>query len=320
MRNLLLGVTLAGLLAAPALADVVTLTDGSKREGKVVRENDTEVVLQVTQGRLSAEITFKRDEVRSIERGATAAEQTLAEVERRRSALKDKDTAGWLGYAQWLDRQAGFSRDAREAWEKVLKLDPENAAARERLGYRKIGGKWLTEEEAMAAQGLVLVNGRWVKPEEKKAAGDAGAANAADNKAEDIKIALAEEIRKQRAEEQAEADTKRLAEWRTAMLNRAAWAASQQPPEATVIRSGGVAMGPYGYGYYGVTTSDGQYIPFVPANGQGVVYYSNGVWLGGSSPGIVQSSSSTTTSSASYGWGVRYHDKHWDVRFGSGGH
>ena len=69
MRNLMLGTVLAGLLAGPAMADVVTLTDGSKREGKVVREDAREVVLQVVQGRLSAEITFKREEVRSIEKG-----------------------------------------------------------------------------------------------------------------------------------------------------------------------------------------------------------------------------------------------------------
>lgn len=316
MRKLVLGTILAGLLAAPALADVVTLTDGSKREGKVVRESDREVVLQVTQGRLSAEITFKREEVRSIERGPTAAEGALAEVERRKGALKDKDTAGWIDYAQWLDRQAGFSRDAREAWERVVGLEPENATARARLGYRKVDGKWLTEEQAMAAQGLVLQNGRWVRPEEKRAAEETAAAKAADGRVEDIKIALAEEIRKQRAEEQAGAESKRLAEWQTAMLNRAAWAAAQQPPAVTSVRSGGAVVGPYGYGFYGVTTADGQFLPFVPANGQGVVYYSDGVWLGGSSPVIIQSNSSTTTSRASYGWGVQYTDKHWRIRFG----
>ncbi|HOX06308.1 MAG TPA: hypothetical protein PK280_07900 [Planctomycetota bacterium] len=320
MRNLLLGFALAGLFAAPALADVVTMVDGSKREGKVVRESDREVVLRITQGRLSAEITLKREEVRAIERGPTAAEQALAEVERRKAAVRDGNAAAWADLGRWLDAQPGFGRDAIEAWEKVVKLDPENAAARARLGHRKIDGKWLTEDEAMAAQGLVLSQGRWVKPEGRPATEPAPGARPASERVEDIRIALAEEIRKQRADEQAADSAKRLAEWQAEMLNRAAWAAAQQPPTATSVRSGGAVMGPYGYGYYGVTTSDGQFLPFVPANGQGVVYYSDGVWLGGNAPVILRSSSSTSTGCASYGWGFEYNDKHWKLRFGGGGH
>jgi len=135
---------LAALAADPARADVLTLNDGSQREGKVVKESEAEVVLEVSQGRLKAEVTFKRSEVKSIEKGPTAADKILAEVEKRKAALKDDDAAGWVEYAKWLDRQSGFSQDARAAWEKVLKIDADNEAARTKLGYQKVGGQWLT--------------------------------------------------------------------------------------------------------------------------------------------------------------------------------
>ena len=143
---------------------------------------------------------------------------------------------------------------------------------------------------------------------------DAGAGAGTGEKLEDIRIALADEIRKQRAKEEAEAQARRLAEWRAEMTERAARAAAATSPAAS-IQSGGPVFGPYGYGYYGVTTSDGQYMPFVPYSGQGVVYY-DGVWLGGCGPVILQQQGTTTTTRSSYGFGFEYTDKHWKIRFG----
>ena len=80
MKTAFLAVGLAALLAAPALADVVTLTDGSKREGKVIREDDKFVTLEIVQGRMRGEMVFNREKVKSIERGPTAAEKLQAEV------------------------------------------------------------------------------------------------------------------------------------------------------------------------------------------------------------------------------------------------
>jgi tellurite resistance protein len=310
MRNALLGILLAGFLTGPALADVITLADGSKREGKVLRETDQEVVLQVTQGRLSAEITFKRGEVKSVEKGATAADKTLAEVERRKAALKDKDAIGWLEFAQWLDKQPGFSRDVREACEKVVSLEPNNDYARTKLGYQQVGGQWLTEAEVMAAKGLVAHQGKWVTPEEKKAAEEAA------SKTEDITVLTPEELRKRRAQEQFALGGKKLAEWQAQMLSRTARAAAQNyPPEMVWVRSGGVVLGPYGYGFYGVTTSDGQYLSFVPYNGQNAIYF-DGVWFGTDGPMFFNSTESTVSSG--FRFNFDFQNRHLHLRFNSG--
>lgn len=268
-RLALLGALMAVAAGPAARADTVVLTDGTRREGKIVSENAEQVVLEIAQGRMSARMAFARKEVAAIERGPTANDKLLAEVARRRAALKADDAAGWLELARWLDAQSGLSADARAAWEKVLKLDPDNEAARTRLGYRRLDGRWVTEAEYMTAQGLVLHEGRWVRPEEKRRA-------EADER---ISIELAAKPEDEPAAAAAApaapaSEAERLAEWRRQMDALARERAAQYAPAApgvVTVESGGVVLGPYGYGYYGVRTSGGQYLPFVPANGPYVV-------------------------------------------------
>jgi hypothetical protein len=143
----------AALLFSAARADTVTLKDGSQREGKVVRQDDKEVVLRVACGRLSAEVTIPRAEVASIQKGPTGNEKLLAEAAARRRKLKGRDAAGWLAYARWLDSHSGFTAEALQAFERVIEIAPDNPAARERLGYVRDGKKWVRPGEKGAAAG-----------------------------------------------------------------------------------------------------------------------------------------------------------------------
>ncbi len=303
MRAAVIALALAGLAASAALADVVTLKDGSKREGKVVKQDAEEVVLEVSQGRLKAQITFKRSEVVKIEKGRTANERLLAELAARRRKLRSRDAAGWLAFARWLERQNGFSKDARAAYEKVISIDKNNAVARRKLGYEKVAGQWLTREEIMIAKGYVRHAGRWVTPEERAKEG---------KKIENVKIALAEEVRKQQ-EQKVDADAKARAKWLREMQALADQKAARYQA-GSVVGSGGVVLGRYGYGYYGVRTATGEYIPYVQAS-PGVVYYTTGAYLG-AYPYTVQRRTYVTTPIT---WGVRWGDKHWDVNLSSGG-
>lgn len=308
MRALILSATLAGLLAAPALADVVKLKDGSEREGKVVKQDAEKVVLEVSQGRLKAQITFKRSEVVSIEKGKTANERLLAEVAARRSKLRPRDARGWLAFAQWLDRQNGFSKDTRAAYEKVIALDKHNAIARRKLGYQKIAGQWLTTEEIMIAKGYVKDGARWVTPEEQAKEGQ---------KLENVKIALAEEVKKQQADK-VNADAAARAKWLKDMQALADLKAARYRDgiATATVGSGGVVLGRYGYGYYGVRTSTGEYLPYVRSN-PGAVYYTTGTYLGAQP--YVYGRRGHRYIYTPINWGVRWGDKHWDVRLSSGG-
>ena len=98
----------AALFAGAARADVVVLEDGSEREGRVVRQDEKEVVLEVAAGKIKMELVLKRSEVRSIRKGRTANEKLLAEMKKRRSRLNNRNAAGWLAYARWLDRLPRF--------------------------------------------------------------------------------------------------------------------------------------------------------------------------------------------------------------------
>jgi hypothetical protein len=298
--------------AAPALADVVTLKDGSKREGKVVSEDNDEVVLEVAQGRLKAQLILKRSEVTGIEKGPTANEKLVAEVAARRAKLGAKDAEAWLEFARWLDGLSGFSADARAAYEKVVAIDPDNAAARTKLGYQKVGGQWMTEDEVMAAKGLVRYAGKWVTPEEKANAMMEDAKRAAN-----IRIALAEEIAKERADK-IDADAKAREQWLKDMQALAAEKAARYQAGGVYAEaeSGGVVVGTYGQGYYGVRTSTGEYIPFVPYTAP--YYYYTGTAFG-CGPVVVTTSPRRVryvTVPSSF---VRYTDKHWSVQIGGGG-
>ncbi len=151
MKTITILTLAAALLGATALADTITLKDGSKREGKIIREGEKQVVLEVAMGRLKAELVLLRKNIKSIEKGASANEKLLAASKKRKARLKKNDAAGWLAYAQWLEKQPGLSKDASAAFEKVMKIKPDNETARRKLGYYRVGKKWLTAEETVAA-------------------------------------------------------------------------------------------------------------------------------------------------------------------------
>lgn len=159
----------AGLLvlALVARADIVVLTDGRRIEGEITREDARVVVVQTGLG----ELTFQRSEVVEIVRKKTAR----AEYAEREARAKTADDFHDLG--EWA-REAKLVSLARKAWKRAVELDGDHARARERLGFVRHEGEWLTEEQrdervraaaaaAKRAAGLVEHEGRWITPEDK---------------------------------------------------------------------------------------------------------------------------------------------------------
>lgn len=155
MKKIILVLSIAALGALPAAADEIQLTNGRKITGKVSKKDAKQVVVEVGGGT----ITLDAKDVSAVNPGRTP----IDEYADKYAAVKDsKKASDHIDLAKWAEDHK-LTRYVPELARKVIELDPENEWARGRLHHEKIGGKWMTFEEAQMARGLVLNgDGRWV--------------------------------------------------------------------------------------------------------------------------------------------------------------
>ncbi|MSR74028.1 MAG: hypothetical protein EXS14_00940 [Planctomycetes bacterium] len=189
----MLRITLAVMaLVTTLLADDVTLKNGTvHKDLTLLKETPKSFEFVTLDGR---KLTLSKDAI--AERIAKPTALDEFKLHRRRLDLKNKDAV--LELAMWAKEKA-IAREATALFEQVLKLDGENAVARNSLGFRKLEGKWVTEAEAAKADAvkqeasykvrgwkkvkekwhrpidafriekdMVQVDGRWVLPAQKK--------------------------------------------------------------------------------------------------------------------------------------------------------
>lgn len=147
-------------LSTFARADEVYLKSGGRLSGQIVSEDGKTLVLEVGPGRIS----IAAASVTRIERGQT----TLSVFRDRASRLPADDVQGWLELAFWA-QERDLETQAREAFERVLRLDPGNAAANAALGRVQQGGRWMRAEESYRERGYVYYEGEWMTPAEQEA-------------------------------------------------------------------------------------------------------------------------------------------------------
>jgi len=152
------GVALLALVSAtgPARADIVHLKNGSKIEGKVVREGDTVLII-----RGKSKMRVPADQVARIEKAPDPHELYAA----KRKELDPDDADAWLALAEWCRRKK-LRREQRECLERAVKVDPASETAHRGLGHVLHGGKWMTREEKLVAEGYKQVDGRWLTADE----------------------------------------------------------------------------------------------------------------------------------------------------------
>ena len=157
------------LSARSSFADLITLKDGSIREGRIVERTEGGVSMEVSLGNMKTKIFIARADIASIQEKAQEPDPAELEVRRRKDAAAgSKEAAEWLALAKFLDSVPGYAADAEKAYEKVLELASDNAEARKRLGYiRDRQGRWIRVAEAMRAAGMVRAGDEWVTPEER---------------------------------------------------------------------------------------------------------------------------------------------------------
>ncbi|MCZ7649306.1 MAG: hypothetical protein M5U26_29290 [Planctomycetota bacterium] len=150
--------------AGSARADIVILKNGKSLEGRVVEDGDA-VVVHLSFGT----VRIARDRIEKI----VAKKTPLDEYHERAAALDVRfgpEAAGaeagamWFELAGWCG-QRELPRQREEALKRVIALDPGHEAAREALGYVRVGERWVSGDERQEALGLVRYNGQWVTPE-----------------------------------------------------------------------------------------------------------------------------------------------------------
>ena len=146
-------IAVLAVAAGVARADEVVLRNGARFEGKVTESGDSVTVVMDF-----GSMTFRKMDVARIDRGLTP----LSDFEAKKAALHPDDLDGRVRLARW-GRQKELFHHSRRLLEDVIVVDPDHAGAREALGYRRVGGRWLTDDEIKVEQGLVLFRGDWVK-------------------------------------------------------------------------------------------------------------------------------------------------------------
>jgi hypothetical protein len=223
-------------VAGPAAwADEVFLRGGGSIHGEIVQRTAASVVMDVGPGRM----TLPMSRVHRI----VATTSDLSIYRERAARLASGDVAGWIGLARWADSHDLLTQ-AREAYEHIVAVDPDNAAANAALGHVRLAGRWVTAEESYRARGFVPFEGSWVTPEERGAvlAGRAAEAHARGQAAEAEARAREAEARARAAE----ADARR------------AEAETQNGIPYPYVFGGGVIYGG-GYGGYGSATYGGRH-------------------------------------------------------------
>jgi len=158
---------LAALVASAAWAgnlqaDTVKLEGGRVIRGQIVDEKSTDrtLVIKLLVGK--AEVTIERGQIQEIIREKIPAEQ----YEELKAQYGDTIEDHWK-LAMWCETNK-LPKQRKYHLEKVIELDPDHAGAREKLGFVRYDGKWLTINEVKEAKGLVRYNGRYVTPQEKE--------------------------------------------------------------------------------------------------------------------------------------------------------
>jgi hypothetical protein len=181
------------LVPAALFADEVFLQGAGTISGRIVEQTATTVKVDVGGGIIGVPMS-------RVER-IVKARCPLDDYDARAAKLAQNDTAGWLKLAEWAS-QNGLPMNAHDAYEKAMASSPDNAEARQALGYTKLNGRWLTEDEAYEASGYVKYQGEWMTPAQAQIEQTSAAQDQARKDAEDA--ALVAEQRADDAEARAE--------------------------------------------------------------------------------------------------------------------
>lgn len=142
-----------GILCASAFADIVTLKNGEKVEGKITAETDAEITITVKTGGVIDDQVLKKADVAKVEKEQPdeAAWQPLKNAKLGLNSLPAA-TAYDSAIGQLTNFATEYPKSAHAA--EAKKMAEEFAAEKKRVeaGEVKLDNKWLSKEEAQKEQ------------------------------------------------------------------------------------------------------------------------------------------------------------------------
>jgi hypothetical protein len=154
------GLLAALLAAASATPDEVFLRGGGRVSGVIVERTKETVALETGPGR----VTLPLSRVEKI----LESRSNLQAYHERESDLAAHDVEGWAALARWA-AERDLVTQSRQAWQRVLAINPSHPEANAALGRVELDGAWMGADEAYRARGYVQFEGRWVTPAEHEA-------------------------------------------------------------------------------------------------------------------------------------------------------
>jgi hypothetical protein len=218
MRRAFQRACLLAVVLAPALAsaDDVYLKGGGRISGRITKQTDAMVEVDVGAGLVSV----RMESVARIEKGRSR----LDDFDERAAALGARDREGWLALGRWASAQ-GLGTQARQAYEHVLSFAPSDPEANRALGRVQLDGRWVPEDEAYEARGYVRFEGEWVTPAERQTIRDerAAAAEAERRQVENDARVRDAELRAEEAEARAAEAEERAAQAEQGVVGVPLW-------------------------------------------------------------------------------------------------
>lgn len=161
MRTLIVA-ALVWLASVPGVLarELFLLENGGQIEGELINRDEKPRKTYVIKTSSGAQITLERSQVKKV----VHRRPEEVEYERIKDSYPDTVEGQWA-LAEWC-RENRLSSERKTHLRRVLELDPEHVQARRALGYMRVEGKWMTEEEIMTARGYVRVGSRWKLPQE----------------------------------------------------------------------------------------------------------------------------------------------------------
>lgn len=150
-----------GIVGGDTRADLIKLNNGGEVRGKIQRNpggtDDDLVTLETLSGAI---VVVERKNIQFVTRRSLKVEQYESLAKETPNTVSDRERL-----AEWC-RTNGLTKQRAEQLNLILQLDPDHEKAHRGLGHSNRGGKWMTRDAAMTAQGYVKHKGRYVTRQE----------------------------------------------------------------------------------------------------------------------------------------------------------